>query len=71
MVGEIYDAAFYRNQADQARQSASQASIAKDREEFLKLAAEWGRLADAAENPATDEADKEAMNQLMRSMGKS
>jgi mannose/cellobiose epimerase-like protein (N-acyl-D-glucosamine 2-epimerase family) len=49
MVDEIYNAAFYRHQADVARESAARASTPGHREEFLRLAAEWDRLADAEE----------------------
>jgi hypothetical protein len=67
MYDVIYDAAFYRKQAESARQCAANASTCKRRELFLKLAAEWDRLADVAEDST---ADKEAMEQLMHSIAK-
>jgi hypothetical protein len=49
MGNQIYDAAFYRKQPDEARRSAGQVSTPERHEGYLKLAADWDRLADAAE----------------------
>jgi hypothetical protein len=46
---EIFNAAFYRRRADEARESAAKASTPEHREGYLELAAAWKRLAEEAE----------------------
>jgi hypothetical protein len=70
VVGAVYNAAFYRKQADDARQSAARASTSWHRDEYLKLAAGWDRLADSSEDSARVAAATAAMDQLMRSIRK-
>ena len=46
MADETYTAAYYREQAVEARQSADKAVTQGNRDGYLKLAADWDRLAD-------------------------
>jgi hypothetical protein len=68
MADETYTAAYYREQAVEARQSADKAVTQGNRDGYLKLAADWDRLADEIDkvNARTDE----DIARLIRSMPK-
>ena len=46
MTDRSYTAVYYREQAEDARQSAAKAMTQENRDGYLKLAADWDRLAD-------------------------
>ena len=49
MTEPQYNVAYYREQAEEARQSASKALTRESRDGYLKLAADWEKLADDIE----------------------
>ena len=68
MAEQTYTSAYYRQQAENARQSAARATKVEYREGYLKLAATWDRLADEMDKSRAG--DAEAIAQLMRSIPK-
>ena len=49
MTEAQYNVAYYREQAEEARQSASKAVTRDSRDGYLKLAADWEKLAEDIE----------------------
>jgi hypothetical protein len=49
MSDKIFDAAFYRKRAEEARESAANASTPEHREGYLRLATAWLRVAEVVE----------------------
>ena len=68
MADEPYTAAYYREQAEDARQSAATAMTQESRDGYLKLAADLDTLADEIDKVKA-RAD-EAIATLIRSMPK-
>jgi hypothetical protein len=68
MADETYTAAYYREQAEEARRSATKTTTQENRDGYLKLAADWDRLADDIDKVKARADDDVAM--LIRSMPK-
>jgi hypothetical protein len=65
MAQRPYTVAYYREQAEEARHGAAKPVNEESREDYLRLAVSWDKLADE-----TDSAASNAIAQLMRSIQK-
>jgi uncharacterized protein Yka (UPF0111/DUF47 family) len=53
MRERVYTVAYYRKQAEEARQSAAMATAEEKRQGYLNLATSWDKLADDMETAAS------------------